>query len=1537
MKKLSLLLAFSIAVNCFSQAITVNTSTYSVPQLVNTVLINSLCASATNITSKTGTNFGSSNGIGYFQNTNPNFPIKNGVILSTGNAQNAVGPNFTALNDGANNWPGDSALENTMTQAGITMNSINATVLEFDFTPISPSFSFQFLFASEEYGNFQCQFSDAFAFLLTNTATGVTTNLAIVPNTTTPISVTTIRDYLYNSKCPSANAQYFGSYNGASAAAGSATNFNGQTKLLNASATLVPNTPYHIKLVIADRTDSGSDSAIFIASDTFNIGQNVLGLDLTVADNTAICFGTSHILSSGLNPADYTLSWKKDGVPKGNGANLTISQPGNYSITYQNKINGCPPETDFLKVEYFPMIVTKNPINLSKCDIGSPTYLYDLSLNTPIVKTGLDPLTVINYYASIPDANAGINVLPTNYTSAPGQTVYVRINNSANSCFTVKSFKLLTSPAPIANKPPDITQCAIKAGTNTSQIQPSKQNPFILNGQSATSNIITYYTSISDANTNTNPLGNVYTGIDGTIIYARIENSTDTSCFSTTSFKLIVNPLPEVDKLLDVEACDKYLLMPLVNGNYSTKDIETGNVFLAGDAVLETTTMQIINQPDGPLGCAAKSTFKITIIDAEKLTPKSSTHCENYTLPALEVGKYFTLPGGKGTEIKKGTVITTTTTINFYYKAKEEPFCEIDEPFTVTIIPIENVGIHPNVFDCTSYRLPPLTAGNYYTQDNGGGSMLAPGTVITTSQTVYVYNTNASDPLNICVSKTSFEIFIGINTPPDISQCEGYPLPDLPIGNYYTLPSGAGTLIPFGTIINDTQTIYIYVPNGNVPNCTDTIHFVVQIAQPQIDVLNDITACDNYTLPLLAKGAYYTETNGAGTLLKAGDIITSSQTIYIFKRSIDCNNESSFKVTINKSPLIDSRALVESCNNYVLTPLTVGDYYTGPGGSGTKLSSGTVINTSQKIYIYAVSKISANCTSENSFDIILYSIEADQPADVSACDSYTLPALKVGNYYDQPGDYSSGDVIRSGTAGIMHAGDVITTTKTLYIYTESGERINCTDENSFVITINKSPIIGAVSDVNVCNSYTLPKLALGDYYTQTGGAGTLLKEGDIITSTQTLYVYAQTATTPNCTDEKSFKVTIFNVDELPDITICEGYTLPQLKIGNYYTGSNGTGTILNSGEVVKSFQTIYIYSLSPFSPTCNDQSDFVVTIVDTPIAFPVPSNLTTVCDYDGTNDGITIFNLTPLSSTILGSQTSAEFTIQYYAKQADAIAQINPIVSTDLKTIFVRVSNTLTPNCFDIKSIAITVKKLPVPNPKGGIICYDSKTSTLLNPYIIPSGLSAVDYTFKWLNETGVIMGTNDTYNAILPGTYTLIATDNQLGCVSDPISVEVSPSEPAVIGYSSSDYFLENQMIVVEANGVGGFYEYQLDSGVFQDSPVFQNVPSGTHTITVRDKNGCGNSVTEALIVNYPKFFTPNGDGYNDTWNIYDLKEDMDATIYIFDRYGKLLSQIKPSGHGWDGSYNNQNMPSSDYWFTINYLKFGVLKEFKSHFSMKR
>ena len=91
------------------------------------------------------------------------------------------------------------------------------------------------------------------------------------------------------------------------------------------------------------------------------------------------------------------------------------------------------------------------------------------------------------------------------------------------------------------------------------------------------------------------------------------------------------------------------------------------------------------------------------------------------------------------------------------------------------------------------------------------------------------------------------------------------------------------------------------------------------------------------------------------------------------------------------------------------------------------------------------------------------------------------------------------------------------------------------------------------------------------------------------------------------------------------------------------------------------------------------------------------------------------------------------------------------------------------------------------------------------------------------------------------------------------------------------------------------------------------------------------------ANVLKYPKFFTPNNDSYNDTWNISDLANQQEAIISIYDRYGKFIKQIRPNGGGWDGTLNGSALPSADYWFEVRYTKDNETNIFKSHFSLKR
>ncbi|MFI0490471.1 T9SS type B sorting domain-containing protein [Flavobacterium sp.] len=251
--------------------------------------------------------------------------------------------------------------------------------------------------------------------------------------------------------------------------------------------------------------------------------------------------------------------------------------------------------------------------------------------------------------------------------------------------------------------------------------------------------------------------------------------------------------------------------------------------------------------------------------------------------------------------------------------------------------------------------------------------------------------------------------------------------------------------------------------------------------------------------------------------------------------------------------------------------------------------------------------------------------------------------------------------------------------------------------------------------------------------------------------------------------------------------------------------------------------------------------------------------------------------------------------------------------------------------CALSKTLPVTVKPLVVPVFIGipTTVCQNSTAPVLpKNSANTPSIAGVWNPAFV---DTSVL------------GNITYTFTPNAGQCASiTPITVSIDVVNPAntlvKVDWTVTNAFADNQIVTVSATAPGN-YLYQLDYGPFQDSPIFEYVASGTHSITVKDFYGCNTPMTvdNVLVINYPKFFTPNGDGFNDTWNIFDLKNQLDSRIYIFDRYGKLLKEISPSGAGWDGNYTGHPMPSTDYWFTVEYTEQNNLKKFKSHFSLKR
>ena len=154
-----------------------------------------------------------------------------------------------------------------------------------------------------------------------------------------------------------------------------------------------------------------------------------------------------------------------------------------------------------------------------------------------------------------------------------------------------------------------------------------------------------------------------------------------------------------------------------------------------------------------------------------------------------------------------------------------------------------------------------------------------------------------------------------------------------------------------------------------------------------------------------------------------------------------------------------------------------------------------------------------------------------------------------------------------------------------------------------------------------------------------------------------------------------------------------------------------------------------------------------------------------------------------------------------------------------------------------------------------------------------------------------------------------------------------------------SVDPDMNNIEIFVNGNSS---YEYAINGGEFQDDPIFSDIPPGVNSVIINDKNGCGTTEPiDFLVVGYPKFFTPNSDGFNDRWNIKGIETLTNPSVFVFDRYGKLLKQLNASTIGWDGTFNGRPMPSSDYWFRFEYSEqentILVAKTRKTHFTLKR
>ncbi len=589
MKKFNQFIFLLVSVTALSQNVQVSSSAYTPQELIENVLINSSCVENLVVTNVVGGDFNATDkSYGYFNANGSSFPLDSGVVLSTGKLSNVGGPNDSLSDDDASNWGGDPDLEMILNES----NTLNATIIEFNFSASASQISFNYVFASEEYqenNSSTCQYSDLFGFLIRKDTDVDYTNIALVPTTETPVKVTTVHSGVPG-ECDPINEAYFGSWNSNSAP----INFNGQTAVLTATANIIPNEIYHVKLVIADEQNFRYDSAVFLEASSFKLGTD-LGIDRLIATNNSLCGDETTSLSALQNNV-LSYQWFKNNIPlSGNTAStFEVESEGLYSVEVVLD-NGCI-SYGSIQIEYSPLPIAFDT-SLVQCDDDGLFDGFTTFNLTEINETLINniPNRDTKFYTSLTAAQNStdeINGSGFNNTTNP-QTVYVQLIDTNTNCFDIAALTLSVSTT-------SGTDTVLKSCDSDGNedgffnFTLSDADADVLSGLPAIFTL-SYYETYQEALLEINPLPANYTNTSAysQILFARIENGND--CHGINQVELEVKDLPQ----LVTEQQQQYCL----NSFPSTITLEGGiigglpNSFSYDWSTGETTPQIEINTP----------------------------------------------------------------------------------------------------------------------------------------------------------------------------------------------------------------------------------------------------------------------------------------------------------------------------------------------------------------------------------------------------------------------------------------------------------------------------------------------------------------------------------------------------------------------------------------------------------------------------------------------------------------------------------------------------------------------------------------------------------------------------------------------------------------------------------------------------------------------------------------------------------------------------------------------------------------------------
>ena len=1281
--------------------------------------------------------------------------------------------------------------------------------------------------------------------------------------------------------------------------------------------------------------------------------------------------------------SDFTVTYHETEVDADSGSN-PLTSPFTNTIANQQTIftrveeiglEACYETTQFdVIVNPLPSTVTMTALSI--CDDDADGLgLFTLTTKDTEALNGQTGIAV-SYHETQGDADTNTSPLASPYTNTIGnsQIIIIRLENTTTNCFSTMPLELRVNPLPIANAIGTQTICdddydglATFDFTGIDLIVAGTQLEMV----------VSYHETQGDADTNSSPVTSPYTSIipDEQTLFIRLENTT-TGCFDTTTLELLVDPLPVVPTITDYELCDDTNAGDLQElFDLSTKDTEIINGQNVSVTYYETETdaLNNINELTGLYqNTSSPQTLHVALTDL-------TTGCR--------ITGSFTLI------VNPLPQLVVPTELEICDDGTPDGFTQID--LTDKDGEIQNGNTNYSI----TYYLTQLDADSEtnplvspYTNISNPQTVIARGQDINTG----CFTTVALD-LKVSPSPEAIIPQDLTNCDPDSDGFGVFMLTDkdLEISNgvagitisYHETMSDAENEVnalssPYNNIQVDTQTVFARIVNPTITTLCATIVELVLVVNPTPQLFDptSLEVCDDdadefaqFNLTTKADefldlvpasevtiGYYETQVdaqNETFEIVTPADYtnLSNPQTVWIrvAYNATGCEKITSLELIVNPLPvLVDPSPLLlcddnapgdeqeaftlEDREGQILNGQTGLDFsyhltqLDAEANSSPLSSPYTNISNPQTVFVRVSNQVTG-CYDFTSLTLEVLPIPVPQtPANIDLCDdnasgngqevfdlTQNETFLLDGELGVTPTYHETLTDAEAGTNSIQFP-DTYTNTnipiQTIYVRV-TNDITGCFAIVDFDVIVNPLPEANPVATLIACELNTDGIYAF-DLEVQTN-----------------LIRGAQSAS--------EFLVTYYETS-LDATQGINPLTSPYMNTSNP--------------------QTLYVNVLNTITRCQNTTIEFNLEVLEAAQATS-PDEPFALCDdnvetdNDPTNDSV-LFDLTTQDSFVLNGQDPTNYLVRYFASQIDADLDqfelpsfyqntVNPQVifaRVDNNTQIIDATGTLVDSsvCYETAPLILKVNPLPyIDIDDEYVLCVDTNGTEVLGPLEITTGLSNSDYIFIWRDDAGAVVETTSSYIPTEAGVYTLEVFDALLAtqCAA-PIEVftVIESSPPTVTAVVTTQAFADTHIVEVTATGLGD-YEYNIDQGPWQDTGIFVGVNPGERVVNVRDLNGCGVGQAVVFIIDYPKYFTPNGDGYHDSWNILSVSNQLSAKIQIFDRYGKLLKEIRPSSDGWDGTYNGAMLPSSDYWFVLYYNEpvTGEPTLLNAHFTLKR